>query len=170
MRLQIPADLLPADGRFGSGPSKVPDGRLQALAATGHTLMGTSHRQPPVKQLVRRVREGVATLFDLPEGYEVVLGNGGSIGFFSLATYALIRERSQHVVYGEFAKKFAREAQAAPWLGDPTILSAPHGSRALAVSVERGASSCAAVTGAVTAGTAAGWPRAASMAASSAPW
>ena len=133
MTLRIPADLLPADGRFGSGPSKVPDGRLEALAATGRTLMGTSHRQPPVKQLVRRVREGVAALFDLPEGYEVVLGNGGSIGFFSLATYALIRERSQHVVYGEFAKKFAKEATAAPWLDAPTIIDAPHGSRALAV-------------------------------------
>lgn len=131
MTLRIPADLLPADGRFGSGPSKVPDGRLDALAATGRSLMGTSHRQAPVKQLVRRVREGVATLFDLPDGYEVVLGNGGSIGFFSLATYALIRERSQHVVYGEFAKKFAAEAKAAPWLGEPTIVSAPHGSRAV---------------------------------------
>ncbi|WP_017936803.1 phosphoserine transaminase [Nocardioides sp. Iso805N] len=131
MTLRIPADLLPADGRFGSGPSKVPDGRLDALAATGRSLMGTSHRQAPVKQLVQRVREGVATLFDLPEGYEVVLGNGGSIGFFSLATYALIRERSQHVVYGEFAKKFALEAKAAPWLGEPTIVSAPHGSRAV---------------------------------------
>ncbi|WGL51988.1 phosphoserine transaminase [Nocardioides sp. BP30] len=132
MRLAIPADLLPADGRFGSGPSKVPAGRLEALAATGAGLMGTSHRQAPVKQLVRRVRDGLAALFDLPEGYEVVLGNGGSIGFFSLATYALIRERSQHVVYGEFAKKFAAEATAAPWLRDPTIVGAPHGARALA--------------------------------------
>jgi phosphoserine aminotransferase len=127
--IQISADLLPADGRFGSGPSKVPDGRLEALAATGRSLMGTSHRQPPVKHLVRRVREGLSALFDLPDGYEVVLGNGGSIGFFSLATYALIRERSQHVVYGEFAKKFAKEATAAPWLAEPTVLNAPHGSR-----------------------------------------
>jgi phosphoserine aminotransferase len=136
MTIRIPADLLPADGRFGSGPSKVPDGRLDALAATGRSLMGTSHRQAPVKQLVRRVREGVAALFGLPDGYEVVLGNGGSIGFFSLATYALIRERSQHVVYGEFAKKFAAEATSAPWLGQPTVVSAPHGSRALAVAEE----------------------------------
>jgi len=134
--LRIPADLLPADGRFGSGPSKVPDGRLEGLAATGRTLMGTSHRQPPVKQLVGRVRSGLAELFALPDGYEVVLGNGGSIAFFSLATYALIRERSQQVVYGEFAKKFAKEAQAAPWLGDPTIVSAPHGELALPVAEE----------------------------------
>lgn len=130
MRLQIPTALLPADGRFGSGPSKVPYGRLEALAATGRGLMGTSHRQPPVKQLVRRVREGVAELFGLPDGYEVVLGNGGSVAFFSLATYALVRERSQHVVYGEFARKFADEAAAAPWLKDPDLVEAPHGSRA----------------------------------------
>ena len=133
MTLHIPADLLPRDGRFGSGPSKVPDGRLEGLAATGRALMGTSHRQPPVKQLVGRVRAGMAELFDLPEGYEVVLGNGGSIGFFSLAAYALIRQRSQHVVYGEFAKKFAGEVAAAPWLGEPTIERAPHGELALAV-------------------------------------
>lgn len=130
--MQIPADLLPADGRFGSGPSKIPGGRLEALAASGVSLMGTSHRQPPVKALVRRVREGLTTLFELPEGYEVVLGNGGSIGFFSLATYALIRERSQHVVFGEFAKKFAAEVAAAPWLGQPTIRQAEYGARAAA--------------------------------------
>jgi phosphoserine aminotransferase len=94
--------------------------------------MGTSHRQPPVKALVRRVREGVAQLFDLPEGYEVVLGNGGSVAFFSLATHALIRERSQHVVYGEFARKFSDEAAAAPWLKEPSLVEAPHGSRATA--------------------------------------
>jgi phosphoserine aminotransferase len=134
--VRIPADLLPADGRFGSGPSKVPDGRLEGLAATGRTLMGTSHRQPPVKQLVGRVRAGLTDLFDLPEGYEVVLGNGGSIAFYSLATYALITERSQQVVSGEFAKKFAKEVQAAPWLGEPTIVSAPHGAQALPVAEE----------------------------------
>ena len=136
MRLEIPTELLPADGRFGSGPSKVPAGRLEALAATGRTLMGTSHRQPPVKQLVRRVREGLAELFGLPDGYEVVLGNGGSVAFFSLATYALIRERSQHVVYGEFARKFADEAAAAPWLKDPHLIEAPHGSLAQAEAAE----------------------------------
>lgn len=129
--LRIPADLLPADGRFGSGPSKVPGGRLEALAATGHSLMGTSHRQPPVKQLVQRVRAGLAELFGLPEGYEVVLGNGGSVAFFDLVTFALIRDRSQHAVFGEFGAKFARAAAEAPWLDQPTILRAEAGSRVL---------------------------------------
>lgn len=119
--IQIPQALLPADGRFGSGPSKIPDGRLEALAHTGRTLMGTSHRQPPVKELVQRVRAGLAELFGLPEGYEVILGNGGSIAFFDLATYALIRNRSQHAVFGEFGKKFAKAATQAPWLDTPTI-------------------------------------------------
>ena len=131
MPLKIPADLLPADGRFGSGPSKVPAGRLEALAATGHSLMGTSHRQAPVRDLVHRVRNGLTDLFSLPEGYEVVLGNGGSIAFFDLATYALIRERSQHAVFGGFGAKFAAAAQAAPWLKQPTVLSAQNGMRVL---------------------------------------
>lgn len=130
--LTIPADLLPADGRFGSGPSKVPVSRLEALAATGVSLMGTSHRQPPVKGLVRRVKEGVAELFSLPEGYEVVLSNGGSAGFWDLATFALIRERSQHAVFGEFGAKFATAAGKAPWLGEPTVREAAYGSRVLA--------------------------------------
>ena len=119
--IQIPPALLPADGRFGSGPSKIPDGRLELLAQTGRTLMGTSHRQPPVKDLVQRVRKGLSELFELPEGYEVVLGNGGSIAFFDLATYALIRNRSQHAVSGEFGKKFAKAATQAPWLDEPSV-------------------------------------------------
>ena len=119
--IKIPQALLPADGRFGSGPSKIPDGRLDLLAQTGRSLMGTSHRQPPVKDLVQRVRTGLSELFDLPDGYEVVLGNGGSIAFFDLATFALIRSRSQHAVFGEFGKKFAKAAAAAPWIGTPTI-------------------------------------------------
>jgi len=128
MTLRIPTDLLPADGRFGSGPSKVPAGRLEALAATGASLMGTSHRQQPVKDLVQRVRRGLAELFALPDGYEVALGNGGSVAFFDLVTYALVRERSQHAVFGEFGKKFAAAAQAAPWLADPALVqSAPGG-------------------------------------------
>jgi len=129
--LRIPADLLPADGRFGSGPSKVPDGRLEALAATGRTLMGTSHRQQPVKDLVGRVRRGMAELFGLPDGYEVVLGNGGSVAFFDMITYALVRERSQHAVFGEFGRKFANASKAAPWLAEPALIEAPHGSRSL---------------------------------------
>jgi len=129
--LRIPTDLLPADGRFGSGPSKIPDGRLEALAATGRTLMGTSHRQAPVKELVQRVRHGLSDLFALPEGYEVVLGNGGSIAFFDLVTYALVRERSQHAYFGEFGRKLAQASIAAPWLAEPAILTAPAGGRAL---------------------------------------
>ncbi|NGN92792.1 phosphoserine transaminase [Nocardioides sp. KC13] len=131
MTLQIPADLLPADGRFGSGPSKVPAGRLEALAATGVSVMGTSHRQQPVKDLVRRVQSGLAELFSLPEGYEVVLGNGGSVAFFDLATYALVRERSQHAVFGAFGKKFLSAATAAPWLADPSVISAEPGALAV---------------------------------------
>jgi phosphoserine aminotransferase len=131
MALRIPDDLLPADGRFGSGPSKVPAGRLEALAASGRTLMGTSHRQPPVKELVQRVRQGSADLFGLPDGYEVVLGNGGSVAFFDLVTHALVRERSQHAVFGEFGAKFATAVQQAPWLEEPTVLRAEPGSRVL---------------------------------------
>lgn len=119
--IHIPEALLPSDGRFGSGPSKIPDGRLELLAKTGRSLMGTSHRQPPVKDLVQRVRSGLSELFELPAGYEVVLGNGGSVAFFDLATYALIRNRSQHAVFGEFGKKFAKAAVQAPWLEAPTV-------------------------------------------------
>jgi len=131
MALRIPDDLLPADGRFGSGPSKVPAGRLEALAASGRTLMGTSHRQPPMKELVQRVRQGSADLFGLPDGYEVVLGNGGSVAFFDVVTHALVRERSQHAVFGEFGAKFATAVQQAPWLEEPTVLRAEPGSRVL---------------------------------------
>jgi phosphoserine aminotransferase len=129
MPIRIPTDLLPLDGRFGSGPSKVPDGWLEALASTGHSLMGTSHRQTPVKQLVREVVDGVTDLFALPEGYEVAIGNGGSTAFWDLATYALIQERSQHAVYGEFGGKFAKAANAAPWLRSPDVRTAEPGTR-----------------------------------------
>jgi phosphoserine aminotransferase len=131
MTLRIPADLLPRDGRFGSGPSKVPDGRLEALAASGRALMGTSHRQAPVRELVGRVRRGVGDLFALPEGYEVVLGNGGSVAFFDLVSYALVRERSQHAVFGAFGAKFAKAIGEAPWLEAPTVLRAEPGTRVL---------------------------------------
>ena len=126
--LVIPTDLLPADGRFGSGPSKVDVAHLAALAATGTSLMGTSHRQAPVRGLVGRVVEGLAALFALPEGWQVVLGNGGSTAFWDAATYGLVRERSQHLTYGEFTAKFAEAAAAAPWLAAPSIRNAPAGS------------------------------------------
>ena len=131
--LQIPRDLLPADGRFGAGPSKIQTSHLDALAATGASLMGTSHRQAPVRDLVGRVRSGLASLFSLPEGYEVVLGNGGATAFWDLATYGLIAERSQHLSFGEFSAKFAAAATAAPWLADPSVIRAEPGSAPVAV-------------------------------------
>ena len=127
--LTIPDDLLPADGRFGAGPSKVRTEALTALAATGTTLLGTSHRQAPVKNLVGRVREGVSALFALPDGYQVVLGNGGATAFWAVATLGLIRERSQHLSFGEFSAKFATAAKEAPFLGEPTVITSPTGTR-----------------------------------------
>ncbi|QJY45230.1 phosphoserine transaminase [Pseudonocardia broussonetiae] len=125
--LQIPADLLPADGRFGCGPSKVRPEQLAALAAAGD-LMGTSHRQKPVKSLVARVRSGLADLFSLPAGYEVVLGNGGSTAFWDAAAFGLVRERSLHLTYGEFSAKFAESTRGAPFLADPVVVKAEPGS------------------------------------------
>ena len=126
--LQIPAELLPVDGRFGAGPSKIQTEHLDALAATGDTLMGTSHRQAPVKRTVGRVREGLAALFELPEGYEVVLGNGGATAFWDIACFGLIREKSQHLSFGEFSSKFASSVKLAPWLADPSVISSDPGS------------------------------------------
>lgn len=123
----IPADLLPADGRFGSGPSKVPVSAVEALGATGATLLGTSHRQQPVKDVVRRIRTGLADLFALPDGYEVVLGNGGSTAFWDVAAFGLIRERAAHGVCGEFSNKFAKVTAGAPFLADPVVVSAEYG-------------------------------------------
>ncbi|MFJ2259687.1 phosphoserine transaminase [Streptomyces sp. NPDC087844] len=125
--IQIPADLKPADGRFGAGPSKVRTESLTALAATGTSLMGTSHRQAPVKNLVGKVREGVSSLFSLPEGYEVVLGNGGSTAFWDVATHGLIENKSQHLTFGEFSSKFAKAAKLAPWLADPDVITSEPG-------------------------------------------
>jgi phosphoserine aminotransferase len=127
--ITIPDSLKPADGRFGAGPSKVRTQALDALAATGSSLMGTSHRQAPVRNLVGRVRAGVSELFDLPEGYEVVLGNGGTTAFWDVATLGLIRERSQHLCFGEFSAKFATAATRAPFLSEPSIIEAATGSR-----------------------------------------
>jgi phosphoserine aminotransferase len=134
--ISIPADLKPADGRFGAGPSKVQTSHLDALAATGASLMGTSHRQAPVRNLVGRVREGLTTFFDLPEGYEVVLGNGGATAFWDVATHGLIRTKSQHLSFGEFSSKFAAAAAAAPWLADPSVIKSDPGSRPSPVAEE----------------------------------
>jgi phosphoserine aminotransferase len=121
----IPGELKPADGRFGSGPSKVRPEALVALTTTGSSILGTSHRQQPVKQLVGRVREGLTDLFSLPEGYEVVLGNGGTTAFWDIAVFNLIRERSQHLSFGEFSAKFAAAANAAPFLSASVVKSEP---------------------------------------------
>ncbi len=127
--LTIPHELLPGDGRFGAGPSKVRTEALTALAATGTSLLGTSHRQAPVKRLVGRLREGVSALFSLPDGYEVVLGNGGATAFWDVATFGLIRQRSQHLSFGEFSAKFATAARQAPFLGEPTVITSATGTR-----------------------------------------
>ncbi|SHH26112.1 phosphoserine aminotransferase apoenzyme [Jatrophihabitans endophyticus] len=127
-QLVIPDDLKPADGRFGSGPSKVPADAVAALGATGGTLLGTSHRRQPVKDLVRRVRAGVTDLLSLPDGYEVVLGNGGSTAFWDVAAFGLVREHAAHFVCGEFSGKFAAVTRGAPFLGEPEVRSAEFGS------------------------------------------
>jgi phosphoserine aminotransferase len=124
--LTIPADLKPRDGRFGCGPSKVRPEQLATLAAAG-ALMGTSHRQAPVKALVARVRAGLAELFGLPAGYEVVLGNGGSTAFWDVATFSLVRERALHLTYGEFSAKFAESTQGAPFLADSVVVKSEPG-------------------------------------------
>jgi phosphoserine aminotransferase len=129
--ITVPADLLPADGRFGCGPSKVRPEALQALATNGAALMGTSHRQAPVKNLVRQVREGLTELFDVPDGYEVVLGNGGTTAFWDAAIFNLVRNRSAHGSYGEFSAKFASGVAEAPFLAEPVIARGAPGSLAL---------------------------------------
>jgi len=127
--LKIPADLLPADGRFGCGPSKVRPEAVRAAADTGTAVIGTSHRQAPVKNLVGRVREGLGELFTLPDGYEVVLGNGGTTAFWDMATLGLVRRRSQHLSFGEFSSKFAKAAGAAPFLDAPDVVESEPGTR-----------------------------------------
>jgi phosphoserine aminotransferase len=129
----IPADLKPSDGRFGSGPTKIRDAQLKALTAAGRSLLGTSHRQAPVRGLVRRVREGLATLFGLPEDYLVVLGNGGTTCFWETAAFGLITNKSQHLAFGEFSAKFANVTQMAPWLTDPFVISSEPGTHPLPV-------------------------------------
>ncbi|MBO0823239.1 MAG: phosphoserine transaminase, partial [Actinobacteria bacterium] len=129
----IPADLQPADGRFGSGPTKIRDAQLRALTAAGRSVLGTSHRQAPVRGLVQRVREGLTTLFGLPDDYLVVLGNGGTTCFWEVAAFGLISNKAQHLSFGEFSSKFAKVTQAAPWLADPSVISSQPGTHPASV-------------------------------------
>ncbi|AZG45369.1 phosphoserine transaminase [Gordonia insulae] len=125
--ITIPADLLPSDGRFGCGPSKVRPEQLQSLVDTGASVFGTSHRQAPVKNVVGSIRAGLSELFALPEGYEVVISNGGTTAFWDAAAFGLIKQRSLHLTYGEFSSKFATVAKKAPFLDSPAVISTDPG-------------------------------------------
>ena len=127
--LKIPAELLPKDGRFGAGPSKVRPEQMAALAGAGATLLGTSHRQVPVRNLVGSVRQGLADLFSAPEGYEVVLGVGGSTAFWDIAAFGLVENKAQHLSFGEFGSKFAAATNKAPFLSASSIIKAEPGTR-----------------------------------------
>jgi phosphoserine aminotransferase len=131
--IRLPANLLPSDGRFGSGPSKVRPEAVAALSAAARTYLGTSHRQPGVRSVVGRLREGLHALFSLPDGYEVLLGNGGTTVFWDAATFRLIERRSQHLDFGEFSAKFAAAATAAPFLEVPDIIGSAPGTHPLPV-------------------------------------
>ena len=132
LKIQIPEDLLPVDGRFGCGPSKIRPESLDALHARGKTFLGTSHRQKPVKQMVSFIRSGLTELFSLPDGYEVVLGNGGTTIFWDIAALNLINDKSQHLTFGEFSSKFASAVKAAPFLAEPSVIASEPGSHPLA--------------------------------------
>ena len=125
----IPEDLRPQDGRFGSGPSKVRPEAVAALSLAAPSILGTSHRQPPVKSLVGRLREGLGTLFSLPDGYEVILGNGGTTAFWDAQVFGLIEGKSQHLLFGEFSSKFAAAVAAAPFLASPETIESEPGTR-----------------------------------------
>ncbi len=131
--IKIPDNLKPRDGRFGCGPSKIRPEALSSLAASGASILGTSHRQKAVKNVVGRVRTGLSSLFNLPDGYEVVLGNGGSTAFWDIATFGLIEKKSQHLSFGEFSSKFASAANEAPFLDEPTVIKSEPGSHPLPV-------------------------------------
>ena len=130
--MTIPPALLPRDGRFGCGPSKVRAAQVEALAGLGSSLLGTSHRQAPVKDVVGAIRSGLSDFFGLPKGYEIVLGNGGATAFWDIAAFGLVRERAQHLTFGEFSSKFASVTTKAPFLSPPTVVTAVPGSRAMA--------------------------------------
>ena len=123
----LPADLLPADGRFGCGPSKVRPEQIQAIVDGGRDIIGTSHRQPAVKNVVGSVREGLADLFSLPEGYEIILSLGGATAFWDAATFGLIEKKSGHLSFGEFSSKFAKASKLAPWLDEPSVATSEPG-------------------------------------------
>jgi phosphoserine aminotransferase len=125
--LVIPEELKPADGRFGAGPSKVRPEQVEHLTEHATTIMGTSHRQAPVKGVVRRVREGIGELFSLPDGYEVALGNGGTTAFWDALAFGMVRQKALHLTFGEFSSKFAKVTQAAPFLDDPVVIEAEPG-------------------------------------------
>ena len=127
--IEIPENLKPTDGRFGAGPSKVSPRAADAVAAAGSSLMGTSHRQAPVRNLVKSVQEGVSELFNAPEDYQVVLGIGGATAFWDTAAFGLVREKAQHLSFGEFGSKFAKVTNSAPFLDDSVILQADPGTR-----------------------------------------
>lgn len=121
-QLTLPEHLIPSDGRFGCGPSKVQPHQIQAVVDGANNIIGTSHRQPAVKNVVGSIREGLAKLFNIPEGYEVIMSGGGATAFWDAATYGLIKNKSGHLSFGEFSAKFAKASQLAPWLDEPTII------------------------------------------------
>ena len=125
--LRLPDDLLPADGRFGCGPSKVRPAQVEFLSSLGSSVLGTSHRQAPVKNLVGSIRSGLRDFFALPEGYEVIVGNGGATAFWDIAAFGLVRERAQHLAFGEFSSKFGSVTSKAPFLGESTIIKGEPG-------------------------------------------
>jgi phosphoserine aminotransferase len=126
--IRLPDSILPVDGRFGCGPSKVRSAQIDAIVAGGRTIIGTSHRKPPIKNLVGSIRSGLTELFALPDGWEIVLGNGGSTAFWDAATFGLVEHRSQHLVFGEFSSKFAEACSTAPHIGQPTVIESAVGS------------------------------------------
>ena len=126
--LTLPEHLRPSDGRFGCGPSKVQPAQIQAVVDGASSIIGTSHRQPAVKNVVGDIRDGLAKLFDIPEGYEVIMSLGGATAFWDAATYGLIKKKSGHLSFGEFSAKFAKASQQAPWLDEPTVIKEEPGS------------------------------------------